>query len=163
MENLVLGTREHRPVFLTLWREYLKEQYDKGGPYLATNDNLLYFLAMYDAYDTGSLFGGTRFIYDSERCIGLLMGGEDYPNGCAIETRWGKVATVWGVYIIPEYRRKGVGLKLILAAQQHAKDLGFDTMVSHITSSMKEAVANADSYPGMERHGFIVTVNLEEV
>jgi len=157
----VVGTREHRPAFLSLWGEFLKEQYDKGGPYLAHDENLLIFLALYDAYDTGSLFGGAVLAREDDRWVGVLMGGEDFPSRSAPETRLGKTATVWGVYIIPEYRQRSIGLKLTQAAQQHATDMGFDTMISFIYDSMPEAVANAKSYPNMKRCGFVVTVDLK--
>ena len=160
--EVILGTKDHRAVFLSLWKEFLREQYGKGGPYLPTDHNLLTFLQMYDAYDRGSLFGGCVFAREDDRWVGLLLGGEDYPNGRTPETRWGKVATTWGVYIIPEYRRKGIGLKLTQAAQQYAKDMGFDTMISTIFDSMPEAVANSNSYPGMEKRGFVVTVDLHK-
>lgn len=160
--ELILGTQQHRPIFLILWKEYLKEQYDKGAPYVANDWNLLTFLKLYDSYDRGSLFGGTLFAHEDDQWVGLLMGGEDYPNGAQVETRWGKTATVWGVYIIPEYRKQGIGLKLTLAAQQRAKDMGFDTMISTVTHSVTEAVAHAKSYPHMEFYGSLVTVDLKD-
>lgn len=160
--EIIHGTREHRPVFLSLWREFLKEQYDAGGPYLATDQNLLTFLALYDAYEQGILFGGCWFIKDDDRWLGVLLVGEDYPNGRGLDTRWGKVATIWGTYIIPEHRKEGLAYQLQQAGQPPITQMGFDTMVSSVSRSMPGAVENATRYPGIQDHGIIVVLNLHE-
>ena len=127
------ATRHDRPAFLQLWQEYQKEQREHGSHVHDSLANLMIHRDLFDAYVTGSLFGFCLFwtpnkMTEPQACV---MAGE--PWG---ESRWetdlGKTATLWGVYVHPEHRGGGIGLKLERAALPVGLNMGFKTVETFV-------------------------------
>ena len=64
---------------------------------------------------------------DLDHPIGTLMAGQT-SGGTDWETDLGETVTFWGVYIEPEYRGRGVHVRLFKRAQEVALNLGIDTV-----------------------------------
>lgn len=72
-----------------------------------------------------------QFIYyEDDKVVGLLTCSikREYVAGCSTN----KVAYLEGVYVLPEYRRKGIATKLIEHFKTWAKSIGCKEMASDI-------------------------------
>jgi GNAT superfamily N-acetyltransferase len=132
-----------RQTFLNLWKEYLLDREKSGGTVLPSDDNLLAYLGLFESYIAGSLFGFTLLATEDGQVIGLGMGGEVPENGLRIETKLGRTITTWGVYVLPEYRQKGIAKTMQDRANTIAAGLGFDTVLSYLVAGEPVSKANA--------------------
>jgi ribosomal protein S18 acetylase RimI-like enzyme len=126
-----LAQLSDRAEFLRLWSEHLFEQEKDGSKFLATTNTLYRFLDYYESYINGSLFGVIYFYVVDGKKVGVCMGGE-FAIPDAWDTTLGKLAVLWGVYVEPEHRGKGIGVKLFAALFSHAKELGFDAIETYV-------------------------------
>ena len=132
--NIREAVYEDRAIFLRLWASYLSDQHKNGSMTLDTNRNLINFRSYFDAYTLGDLDG---FILlwtppESEDPQGVVMAGEDTGGSKWWDVAHEKTAILWGVYVDPEYRGKGIGLQLEFAALPVGLRIGFthvETMV----------------------------------
>jgi GNAT superfamily N-acetyltransferase len=102
------ATLNDRATFLALWKDFLIEHVKLGGHIEICDENLLAYLGLFESYIVGSLFGGTFIAWEGEEPVGILMGGETPPGGFYTRSTRGKTCTVWGIYVVPEHRRKGI-------------------------------------------------------
>jgi GNAT superfamily N-acetyltransferase len=137
------ATLSDRPRFLSLWKDFIIEQAKLGSPLEVCDDNLRTYLGLFESYITGSLFGFTLLATKADETVGVLMIGETPPNGLHFITRDGTVATLWGVYVQPEHRRKGICWALQDAGRPITLQLGFNTMRSTILADDPASNANA--------------------
>ena len=137
------ATLADRPKFLRLWKEYMIEQSKAGGSVLVCDENLIAFLGLFESYIAGSLFGFTLLAWEDDEAVGILLGGESPASGFHLQTREGKIATLWGIYVSPEHRRKGIGWALQDTARPLGRKLGFDTLLSSILT--EDPVSNANA------------------
>lgn len=155
------ATLADRAVFLSLWKDYMIAQAKAGGPIEVCDENLLAFLGLFESYIGGSLFGATLIAWEDDTAVGLLMGGESPSSGFHLRTTAGKVCTLWGVYVQPEHRRKGIGWALQDLGPKTARKMGFDTMLSSVIASDPISSANALNW-GAEVREYLITFPLAE-
>jgi ribosomal protein S18 acetylase RimI-like enzyme len=120
-----------RAEFLRLWGAHLLEQEKDGSNFLATTNNLYRFLDYFEDYINGSLFGMTYFYAVDGKRVGVCMSGE-FALPDTWDTTLGKLATLWGVYVDPDHRGKGIGLKLFASVLERGKELGFDAVETYV-------------------------------
>lgn len=131
-------------VFLHLWRHYLTEQLALGGDIPPTDENLREYLRIFDSYVGGWMHGGVLIAWSSGgEPVGVLLGGER-PGGWDLRSsRGGRVAWLLGVYVTPEWRRRGVAWALQDAAHTECRRLGFTEMQSTVVSGYTGGERNA--------------------
>jgi GNAT superfamily N-acetyltransferase len=140
------ATIKDRATFLGLWKEFMLEQEKLGSPVRVTDDNLRLYANLFESYEIGSLFGACLLAYQKDRPVGLILAGEQPPGGLPLETKYGKSATLWGVYVQPEYRRQGIAKKLQDAGPTVLRTMGFKTLFSSLIYGSEIATANALSW-----------------
>jgi len=126
------ATLADRPAFLSLWKDFLIEHAKQGGHIEVCDENVLAFLGLFESYIAGGLFGATLIAWEGDEAVGLMMGGESPPGGLYIQTTRGRMYNIWGGYVRPEYRRKGISWAMLDLCPAIARKLGFDTMTSLI-------------------------------
>ena len=121
-----IATAGQRQDFVNLWGEFLREA-RKGGSSLHADDyNLKVFRDYFDAYATGELRGLTIFWRPTQDDppAAILLGGEVYGDPVWHDDHTG-TATMWGIYVLPEHRKLGLGVKMCEMAIPVLRDLGF--------------------------------------
>ena len=148
--ELRLATYQDRPTFLRLWRPFMEEEARHGGQVEATDGNLLEYLRLFDSYTRGSLFGICLLAQGDPNTppVGCLLGGEAPPGGLNLTLSHGKAATLWGVYVEPQARRKGLAGRLQDRGQLEAGRLGFDVVVSGVHTKNDIGEINAKHWGG---------------
>lgn len=139
------ATLDDRPEFLRLWQAYLTTQ-RKEGNYLWDNlHNLHLFLGFFEAYVQGSLKGCVVLCQPEEvdHPVGVAMGGQtvDRPEW---ETDLGETAILWGLYVEPEYRGRGISAKLFQRAREYGLSVGIQTIETVILDVNAPGKAAAD-------------------
>lgn len=121
-----------RPDFLRLWAEYMTEQEKEGNHMLANTQNLYHQLEVFESYVTGGTNGVCLFweTAEKERVAVILVG--EFAGLDEWETDMGKIATIWGTYVQPAYRRQRIGLKLTQKGLEIGREMGFDTIETYI-------------------------------
>ena len=155
------ATLADRPAFLTLWKEFLIDHAKQGGVIEVCDENIRAYLGLFESYIAGGLFGGTFIAWEGDEAVGVLMGGETPPGGFYVRTTRGRTCTVWGTYIVPKHRRKGIAWALQDMARPLARKQGFDTLTSSIITSDPVSSANALNW-GLKITEAIVTFPLGE-
>jgi GNAT superfamily N-acetyltransferase len=137
------ATLKDRPTFLSLWKDLMLEQAKAGSNIKVCDDNILAYLSLFQSYIAGSLFGFTLLAIEDGKPVGIGMGGELPPSGFYLQTTDGRTITTWGVYVLPEYRRRGIAKALQDEAHIQARRLGFDTVISSLVVGDPVSEANA--------------------
>ncbi len=111
-----------KPRFMQMWDRFLA---GTESQFAATRKNLFFFSHLFDAYYTGKAEGVC--LTDKKQNSVLLWGnaGGDGP----LEFKRGRVASGWGVYVEPDYRRKGYASALRNAARPMLREKGFDGVI----------------------------------
>lgn len=125
------ATMQDRTRFLQLWGAHILEQEKDGSKLLATTANLYKFLDYFESYIQGSLFGAVAIAEVEGKAVGVCMGGE-FASPDTWDTTLGKLANVWGVYIEPSHRGKGLGVKLFAFISERGRELGFDAVETYV-------------------------------
>lgn len=159
MSEIQTLDRSNRPEFAAMWSEFLVEQAQLGSPIEPTFENELVFARLVDSYLRGSLFGFGLMILDPEPC-GCLLIGESPDRGLGLRTTWGRTATLWGVYIRPPYRQRGLAHQMQDLAIIKTRELGFASIVSDILQN-DPARENALRF-GAVPHATLIYVDLKE-
>ena len=135
------ATLQDRPHFLRLWAQFTQDQEKAGSHMLANLNNLYRYLNHFEAYTMGSRLGSCLLCQpeDSDEPIAITMGGE-LGGGDEFDTNLGKVATMWGVYVSPEFRGRGIGLKLVAGGQKSLLELGFDVVETYTRAENSQAM-----------------------
>jgi len=106
------------------------EQQAKEGSLILPNDkNLQLFTELFKLYVTGKLVGLVLLISDDSKDIGIHMDGVP-PS--APELTIGKYTMLWGDYLEPEYRGKGITHELYKVAMEWTYENGFTGGISGI-------------------------------
>lgn len=129
---LRLATLADRPHFLRLWALHMAEQEKDGSHVTANMSNLYRCLDKFEAYAYGNQLGMT-ILYQpgsEDDPVGVCMAGELGVD--EFETDLGRLATFWGVYVDPEYRGRGLGLKLFQEILAEGLRRGFDSVETYV-------------------------------
>lgn len=130
--NLSLATPADIPRLTEATRQYLTEQAKLGGTVLLTPRTLDFYRDLLRSYLMGSLFGTVVIAEDPDRHLaGFALAGEP-TSPPSIDTSYGKMLVVWLVWVAPEHRQSGLGLKMLLYGQPYAVSQGFETAVMHV-------------------------------
>ena len=140
------ATLDDRGHFLRLWAKLLEGQYKDGSHVLPTLGNLYRCLDKFEAYVMGSQFGMCVFFEPPEaRPVGVVMAGElAVPD--EFETDLGKLATLWGVYVEPEYRGQGIALKLFAKTLEMGLERGFESVETYARYSNPHGQRVAEAF-----------------
>lgn len=139
------ATLTDRADFLHLWSAHLQEQEKDGAKLLATRSNLYQFLDYFESYIGGSLFGIVCVAEVEGEVVGVVMAGEfAQPNSW--DTTFGKLANLWGVYVDPIHRGKGLGVKLFSLCRERGIELGFDAVETYVRVDNKHGQRVADAF-----------------
>jgi len=106
---------------------------EKGGSHVIANvPNLYRCLDKFENYAYGSQLGMTVFYRpgSEKEPVGVVMAGELGVD--EFETDMGKVATLWGVFVQPEYRGQGLALKLFQEILAEGLRRGFDSVETYV-------------------------------
>jgi len=106
------------------------EQQAKEGSLILPNDkNLQLFTELFKLYVTGKLVGLVLLISDDGRDVGIQMDG---VPPAAPELTIGKYTMLWGTYLEPEYRGKGITHEIYKVAMEWTHKNGFTGGISGI-------------------------------
>ena len=136
-----------RPHFLRLWSRQLEEQEKEGSHLRSDMQNLYRCLDLFEAYTLGNDLGFCLLAQpdDAKEPIGAVMAGEllvPYP----FKTDLGKLATLWGVYVDPPFRGRGLGVKLFQEALEVGLKLGFDSVETYVRTDNPHGQQVAESF-----------------
>lgn len=142
-----LAQLSDRPHFLRLWALHMTEQEKDGSHVLANMANLYRCLDKFESYAYGNLAGGTILYQPNPEAepVGAAMGGElGVPD--EFETDLGRLCTVWGVYVDPEYRGQGIGLKLLREILAEGLRQGFDSVETYVRLNNPQGQRAAEAF-----------------
>jgi len=113
-------------------------------------------LDLFESYVEGNLFGMCVMARPGPEAdpVGACLAGE-LANRDEFETDLGKLATLWGVYVDPDHRGKGFGVKMFQEALKLGLEMGFDSVETYvrITNTHGQRVAGAfGTTPYMQQH-----------
>ncbi len=154
------ATPRDRGLFKKLWKKLMIESFDQGDVVLPTDSNVEIYAQLFDKYTSPDfdLKGVVLFISD----VAVLMWGDgDTP----FELSAGRPITGWGLYVEPEYRKRGISTKLYHAAFDKSRELGFEVLVGGYLNSNHEGkaalVKAISAYDGTEFQEFMFTILYE--
>jgi GNAT superfamily N-acetyltransferase len=105
-----LSDRRH---FMKLWKALLEEDLALGGDILPSEANLKQMMGLFTAYVNNMIPGVATVAKDGDTIVGVTMCGQSPPQTFWLESPRGESATVWGDYVLPEYRRRGISQKML--------------------------------------------------
>lgn len=123
-EGLRIGRSQDESLFRALWAELLEDQLHLGGV-SPSEKTLDFFTARLRDYTMWGLPGLLLFGASDNA---MLLWGEpptDYPWSHDL----GRWVMAWGIYIRPDFRRKGWGKRMRIFAQEYFKSIGFASSV----------------------------------
>lgn len=113
-----------RNLFRKLWKDYLTEAYEnKELEYIPSEYTLDRFSTFFDAYVNKRTDGLVLFVGESS----VLLAG---AMSLIFEENSELKAVCWGVYVAPNFRRKGYFTMLTKEGKRLLKEMNFDTVVS---------------------------------
>lgn len=139
------ATLQDRTTFLKLWGAHLLEQEKDGSKLLATTSNLYKLLDYFESYVGGSLFGIVSIVEEDGEAIGICMAGE-FATDDHWDTTLGKLANLWGVYVEPDHRGNGLGVKLFATVLERGRELGFDAVETYVRVDNKHGQRVAKAF-----------------
>lgn len=83
--------------------------------------------------------GGEDVVFGAWDDDGTLVGVAGMRRGTSLKTR--HLGGVWGMYVAPEARGRGVGHALVSAIIQHARSLGMERLVLGVEATNQPARA----------------------
>ena len=149
-----------RHTFFQMWRPLLEVQHSLGSIVLPTDRNLREFGQLFESYTVGSLFGFGIVAEVVDKPVGFGMFGED-AGGLDVETNLGRTGIIWGTWVDPAWRRRGISHRMLDLGYQEAYQMGFRCVMTSVLLSSKEASANAFNYPGVKAYSTMVYNKLE--
>lgn len=148
------GGWDQRQDFLRLWRLFLEDELASGPALEASDDNLREYLRVYDSYIMGSLFGSAIFGLSPEgEVVGVALGGENFPGGLNIQTKWGRTGTMWGVYVEPEHRRSGLSWAMLEHGGAELAKMGIVALTTVVMDVNTVGIAHAFNFRAVEEIG----------
>lgn len=135
-----------REAFLGLWTEFITELQPYGGGWKATPETLSDTRNLFDAYVEGSLLGLVVLYHPpGEEPQGFGFIGETGGRGAIRDSRYGKLAHGWGIYLRPEHRQKRIAYYLQVNIGKKIRELGFDTVNYTILAGNEAAIKSAEA------------------
>lgn len=131
------ATRADFPTFLRLWLDFLQDQQEQGGDMLSTPKTISFFTLLFSAYVTGVRKG---IVLLHEDC-GVMLWGEGLAD-LPYDTQNDLCANGWGVFVSPEFRRKGISRALYQHGSKMLREMGFSTMFAGASLKNKAGQAN---------------------
>lgn len=136
-------------LFKKLWGDFLKEQETLGSMIKGSERNLDIFTTIFTKYVEEKDYEGVALFIGE---VAVLMAGD---NGTQAELTIGhKPANVWGIYVAPDQRGKGLGVKLYEEGFKQLKAMGFDAVFGNILNDnicseniLKKVAGNATRVP----------------
>ena len=150
-----------RHTFFQMWRPLLEVQHSLGSIVLPTDHNLREFGQMFESYTVGSLFGLGVVAEVGDKPVGFLLFGEEI-GGLNVETSVGRTGIVWGSWVDPAWRRRGISHQMLTFGYGEAHQMGFRCVMSSVLLDSKEANANALNYPGVKAYATMIYNQLED-
>lgn len=105
---------------------WLQEQAASGGPLVPSVRSQRVHMDLVESYLRGEREGIAILAEKAGHPLGATFAGEPWSAG-SYETRYGRVATVWLVWVAPEARRAGVGLAMLAWGRPHLLMRGFES------------------------------------
>lgn len=128
------ATATDRDGFATLWWEFLVENQANGDPIEATEEALAWYMALFDSYVAGTTGGAVTI----EPHSGVSMIGE-FDEG-PLRLIYQRPVRNWGLYVLPEHRKTGLGSDLYRESVEVVRSLGFSHLVDgHLVDSSTPA------------------------
>jgi len=154
--------RADLPEFIQLWTDFIEELAQVGGEFVADEGTLRDVRNLFDAYVSGAL-DGLVVLYEppGEGLQGVGFIGETRGDAAIRDSRFGKMAHTWGLYIRPAHRKKKIGYHLQMNIGRKLKTLGFDTVGATILDDNNIAKLAALG-SGMKPHATVWRCVLEE-
>ena len=140
-----LATLADRPSFMRLWAAHMAEQEKQGSKLLASTSNLYRHLEMFEAYVLGITAGMCHIQSCDGEDVGIVMAGECL-GGSNWETKMGRMATLWGVYVEPSHRGQGIAVKLFQACLAEGLKMGFDSVETYVRLDNPHGQQVADAF-----------------
>lgn len=107
---------------------WLEEQAAAGGPLLPTPRSQRVHMDLVEAYLQGEREGLVVMAESGPRQVGVALAGEPWSAG-GYDTQFGKTATIWLVWVHPDWRKSGVGLGMLQWGRPIVLSRGFKTAV----------------------------------
>lgn len=145
---------------LLLWLAMLGENFQIGGEIMPTPHNLDIYRGLMSAYLTGAAEGVVLVAEQDERLVGVLLWGQGGDN--PFDTRWGRCAMGWGVYVRPGARGTGLSTALRLEGRALLYGMGFDSVLGSAVDTNVAGIASGLGSGGFKRHGIVGVINLRE-
>jgi GNAT superfamily N-acetyltransferase len=143
---------------LLLWLAMLGENHEIGGEILPSKQNIDVYRGIMSAYLTGAAQGVVLVAEREGDLVGVLVWGEGGAN--PFETRWGRCAMGWGVYVRPGARGLGLSTALRTEGRRMLRDMGFDSVLGSAVDANMVGIASALNTGGARRHGVIGVIDL---
>ena len=99
--------------FMRLWKQFIIEDLANGGDILPSERNLKQMVALWMLYESKELPGINVAAFDGDQLIGVTMTGQTPSGSFWLESPRGVSVTIWGEYVLPAYRRRGVSHKML--------------------------------------------------
>jgi GNAT superfamily N-acetyltransferase len=156
------ATRADQTEFLTLWAENLTELEKYGSEYTPDIPTMKALSSLFTAYIEGVLFGAC-VLYEppGEGIQGASFAGESWGEPVIPQSKFGKIAYGWGIYIRPEHRKKGIAYHLSQNTSRKLKAMGFDTLQGDVLLENEPSLV-AQKAIGWEPHSMIHVWRLED-
>ena len=120
--------------FRVLWQRFAMQQFDEGSLILPTHYNLNIHTALFRSYVSNPATGLVLLVTDGAKDVGLHMEGVIQGG---FELSIGPYTMLWGDYLDPEYRGKGISHLIYEAAMKWTYEHGFTGGITGILTGGK--------------------------
>lgn len=120
--------------FRTLWQGFMEQQHEEGSLQLPNEYNLDLYTNLFKAYLSGEATGLVLFVTDGTKDVGVYMDGVIVGG---FELSIGTYTMMWGTYLEPEYRGRGITHQIGDAAMKWTLEKGFTGGITGILAGGK--------------------------
>jgi len=135
------ASRNDGNLFITLWQEYLDEQYKSGGEIMPTSASMRVFYQLFRNYVDHRSMQGVVLFGPNDESVSMYGAAPE-----AIETRFGSTATAWGDYVRPQYRKEGWASELRKVQVEKLRAMGFETIMGAVYAGNDAGEKSAISF-----------------
>lgn len=129
------------PAFDAMLRLYLIEHTgEPASRVLLTPRTVDYHRNLARYYLAGNLFGIVTLAEEAEAPVGFALIGEE-TGRVALDTRWGKAASVWAAWVTPALRQAGVALSMLSFSRDRLLEMGFEVVFMSVVEANKAGQA----------------------
>ncbi|MCP4113841.1 MAG: hypothetical protein GY737_00270 [Desulfobacteraceae bacterium] len=145
----------------------MEDLYKLGGDLLPTDNNVKNFRHLFDGYTTGELDGVCVFWTPAgeEHPAVVTMGGEGFRGGTKWDKKCDTIATMWGVYVRPQYRGHSLGFGAQSVGRKTLLEQGFTHCKTEVMTTNEGGKGNwkdLDKAMDIEVLGVCCLATLEE-